>query len=192
MEFNLVSFIILIIGGLTIGLLEQLYKAFVVPSEWMFKNRYRIEGMIIIIPLVFFVLLVDEREITFAILAATFIAGIPFGYFLMGYVKYRDFIKVTGKIKSIKPDSDSIILTDLANHKEKGINVPGQLFINSQKLIFIPIDMEKSTVDIELKDIKQSMIQTNRFGIPYGLMVNEHIQFSLSYPKLWIKKINAA
>jgi len=166
MGFNLVSFIILIIGGLTIGLLEQLYKAFVVPSEWMFKNRYRIEGMIITIPLVFLVLFVKEHDFTLAMLAATLIAGIPFGYFLMGYVQKRNFIKLTSKIKSTKPDSDSIILTDLANHKEKGINVLGQLFINNQKLIFIPIDMEKSTIDIELKDIKQSMIQTNRFGIP--------------------------
>ena len=110
----------------------------------------------------------------------------------MGNLKNRTFIKLTGQIKSIKPDSESIFLTDLAKHKEKGVNVLGQLFINNQKLIFSPVDMNKSTVEIELQDIEQSIILTNKFGIPYGLMVNEHIQFSLSYPKLWLQKINAA
>ncbi|MEA4849887.1 MAG: hypothetical protein VB126_00335 [Paludibacter sp.] len=192
MEFNLVTFLIAIIGGLTIGIMEQFYKAFVVPSEWMFKNRYHIEGMIITIPIVFIALFVIDYEYSLAKFAANLIAGIPFGYFLMGYVLKRKFIKLTGKIILTKPDTDSIILTDLANHKEKGINVLGQLFINNQKLIFIPIDSEKSIVEIDLHNIIQSMIVKNRFGIPSGLIVNEHFQFSLSYPKLWLQKINAA
>jgi len=192
MEFNLVTFIIVIIGGLTIGILNQLFKAFMVPSEWMFKNRHHIEGMTTNIIVVFTVLFLHDQKHPLILIAVSLAIGGSFGYFLMGYITKRNFIKLTGKIESTKPDSGSILLTDLAIHKEKDINIMGQLFINNKGLIFMPIDTEKSIVEINLHDIKESMIIKNSFGIPCGLMVNDNIQFSLSYPKLWIKKINAA
>ena len=32
----------------------------------------------------------------------------------------------------------------------------------------------------------------SRFGIPNGIIINDNLKFSVSYSRLWIKKINAA
>lgn len=186
------SVIILFLGALLIGELIILFRAFAVPSRWAFNNRFGIEGLLLTIPLLLIVSLAMDHGLSFLSVSIDLIIGGIFGYFLLGYINKSNYNKKIRKIDPVKLNDDSQILSDLASYKENDIKVSGVLILNNQKLIFIPVDPDRLTNEIDLLEQKPSIRIKSKLGIPSGLIINDNLQLSLSYPKLWIKKINAA
>ena len=174
------------------ALLTKLLKAFLIPSQWILNNRIRIDGILFMISLTLFISFTNNYEFTLKSIAIDITVGGLLGYFIPGNI-YKSY---NGVIKRIDPDKligNRQILTDVALYKENNTNFWGKLILTGQKLIFIPVDTDESTSEIDLAELKQSVkIRKNKFGIPNGIIIHENLQYSLPYPKLWIKKINAA
>ena len=173
-------------------LLTKLLKAFLIPSQWVFNNRIGIDGILFMIPLALFISFINNYEFTLKSITIDIIVGGVLGYFIPGNI-YKSYNGVINRIASDKLNGDRQILTDVALYKENNTNISGKLILTKQKLIFIPVDTDESTNEIDLAELKRSVrIRKNKFGIPNGIIINENLQYSLSYPKLWIKEINAA
>ncbi len=192
-EANAKYVIAICLGGLVFGLSTILIKAFLIPSQWIFNHRFGFEGLLFMIPLLLLISATNDYGFSIKCLMIDFIFGGIFGFFLMGYFFRSNYNKKANAIASDKPNVDHQLLNDLAFYKEGNSTIIGKLILTKQKLLFIPDDSDISITEIELPDHKQSIsIRKSKFGIPNGIIINENLQLSLSYPRLWIKKINAA
>jgi hypothetical protein len=184
------SIMVLLFGGLLIGLFIKLIKSFVIPSKWIFDNRFRIEGLLSMVPIL---LLITFWMNSLSLLTVTvdLIIGSVFGFFFMGFSNKNNYNKLIKKIAFDNLYFDSEVLTDLAYYKENGKFSYGKLILTKQKLVFIPVNPDKLIFEIDLFDKKNSIKIKSFFGIPNGIIINDSFKLSLSYPKLWIKIINA-
>jgi len=55
----------------------------------------------------------------------------------------------------------------------------------------MPVDSEKPLFDFDLLELDHVTLQ-KRMGLPDGIIINNDINISVSYPLLWIQKIGAA
>ncbi len=192
-EANAKYVIAIISGGLVIGLSTILIKAFLIPSQWIFNHRFGFEGSLFMISLLLLISAINDYGFSISSIMIDFIFGGVFGFFISGYFFRSNYNKKANTIAFDKLNVDHQLLNDLAFYKEGNSTIIGKLILTEQKLLFIPGDSDISTTEIELPDHKQSIrIRKSKFGIPNGIIINENLQLSLSYPRLWIKKINAA
>jgi len=184
------SLIVLCSIGLLTGLLIILIKAFAIPPKWLFNNRFGLDGFVVVFLISLLPSFQTEKAFRFDSLVVGIIIGIVFGFFFIGGFQKRGFKNLSKKITfDINPDLE--ILSDIAVFGEKGKYISGKLILTKQKLLYVPIDSNMPMHEIDLHDKKNTVKIKSRFGIPNGIIINDNLKFSVSYSRLWIKKINA-
>ena len=86
------SIMILLFGGLFIGVINKLIKAYTVPTDWMFVNRFGIDGMLTIVP-VLFLISIWMNSLSLASIIVDLIFGGVFGFFLVGFANKNNYKK---------------------------------------------------------------------------------------------------
>lgn len=120
------------------------------------------------------------------------LTGSILGFFIVGYFFKSNYTTVLSKKSFDKSLLDDEILSDFCSTNENGKTISGILILtNNKRLFFMPLDAEKSLFDFDFLEQKNVTLQ-KQFGLPNGLIVNENINLSVSYPLLWLKEIYAA
>lgn len=192
-EANAKYVIAICLGGLVIGLSVKLIKSFLIPSQWIFNHRFGFKGLLFTILILLIVSLTNFYELSIKNVIIDLLFSVVFGFFLMGNIYRSNYNKKVNTITSDNLNVDSQILTDLASYKEDTSIILGKLILTEQKLLFIPANTDIPMTEIDLSEQKQLVrIRKGKFGLPNGIIVNDNLKLSLSYPRLWIKKIAAA
>jgi len=132
--------IALCLGGLLMGLLINLINKFAIPTKWAFKNRFGINGVIV---LVFYIMLISPFWNGHAISFQALLIGSILGFFTIGFFFKSNYMTAMSKKSFDKSLLDDEIISDFCSTKENGKTIVGVLILrNKKRLIFMPVDFE--------------------------------------------------
>jgi len=179
------SILALCLAGLLIGLFINLINGFAIPSKWAFKNRFGINGVIVLV----FYLILSPLWTGHALSIQALLVGLVIGFFILGFLFKSNYKTAISKKTFDMSLLDNEIISDFCFTNENAKTIEGILILtNNKRLIFIPLDSEKPLFDFDLIGLKKAKLQ-RKFGLPNGISINENINISVSYPRLWIKEI---
>ena len=187
-DYSFKSIIALCLGGLLIGILINLINGYAIPTKWAFKNRFGINGVIVLV----FYIIISPLWTGHAISIQALLVGFVFGFFILGFLFKSNYSTAISKKSFDKSLLDDEIISDFCFTNENVKNVEGILILtNNKRIMFIPLDFEKPLFNFDLFELKKAKLQ-RKFGLPNGIIINDNINISVSYPRLWIKEINGA
>ena len=177
-----------ILIGLVIGIFILSIKSFMIPPAWYFKNRHMIEGgLFFMLMLVFFGFI--DSSFSFSSLLLRAIFGFGFGFFVLGYLQKLNFNSLARRIVHDPELIKNEILTDKADFIMKSEKTSGILMLTKEKLSFIPEKKENGIIEIDMITEKPVVNIRKKWFFNSGIVVND-MHFLLSYPRLWMNKIN--
>lgn len=177
-----------ILIGLVIGIFILSIKSFMIPPAWYFKNRHMIEGgLFFMLMLVFFGFI--DSSFSFSSLLLRAIFGFGFGFFVLGYLQKLNFNSLARRIVHDPELIKNEILTDKADFIMKSEKTSGILMLTKEKLSFIPEKKENGIIEIDMITEKPVVNLRKKWFFNSGIVVND-MHFLLSYPRLWMNKIN--
>ena len=177
-----------ILTGLVIGIFILSIKSFMIPPAWYFKNRHMIEGgLFFMLMLVFFGFI--DSSFSFSSLLLRAIFGFGFGFFVLGYLQKLNFNSLARRIVHDPELIKNEILTDKADFIMKNEKTSGILMLTKEKLSFIPEKKENDIIEIDMITEKPVVNLRKKWFFNSGIVVND-MHFLLSYPRLWMNKIN--
>jgi len=188
-NFSLKSVIGLCLSGLLVGLFINVINRLAVPSEWTFQHRFGFNSATV---LVFYMLLIAPFWTGKALSFQTLFIGSILGVLVVRFFLKSNYTSAISKKSFDKTLLENEILSDFCSAKENGKTMSGVLILtNKRRLIFMPVDSEKPLFDFDLLELDHVTLQ-KRMGLPDGIIINNDINISVSYPLLWIQKIGAA
>ena len=186
-DYGFKSVVALCLSGLLIGSGIISIKTLAIPSIEVYKNRFGIDGAIVLVFYMSLSPLLIGHAISFQIL----LPGAVIGFFLLGYFFKSNYATAISKKSFDKSLLEGEIISDFCSCKENGKTIVGILTLTKNSLRFIPVDFEKPLFDFDLLEQKNIKL-LRKFGLPHGFIINENIHISVSYPLLWIHEISAA
>lgn len=177
----------LIVSCLIFLYLLYIYRALATPNQWVIKNRFIIEGMLLGIFCSFITFFTNDiPDIPLYIIISMSI-GLTLGL-LFGFLYKMDYKK---KIKRITVD-DSIlkeeILTDWGAFLDPGGNIEGRVILTKDKFYFAPIFIATPFREYILDD-SVKVVLLHKYGLPVGFSINND-SYKINYTRLWIKEIS--
>jgi len=191
-KFNdfVTSVIVSCSAGILVALLIILIQAFAIPSKWAFNNRFGFGGMLFITLGAFSASILDEKAFSSGALIISLLIGVIVGFLGLGFLPKRNLKIISEKMASEYHIPASELIIGGAVFNENNQSIHGKLILIKRKLLFIPVDSDNPLHEIDFDP--SHPITIKRTFLPNGIIINDHLQFMVSFPRFWIKTIKAA
>jgi hypothetical protein len=190
MNYMLPSIEIILAGGIWV-ILMRLWFGYGIPSRWMFKNRFLLNGLLLGIIFGFFPLILPYNEHRLCIkhlliLLTGFVIGTLY-LFIISKIYYNKLCKET---KLEKQEGEAEIMSDQASIKNEDGYIAGRLILTNKRLCFMTKDIDNYSLVISINELTKTPEIVNKYGFFNAFYIQDkEIIIYLKYRRYWIKEI---